>query len=331
MRRTEARTSADTPAAQTDAAGAAAWQNDVVPAATSSAPVRAPAPLRPGDRVAVVAPASPFPPVDLEAALAWLGQRYRVEVGRHVYARTGYLAGTDAQRASDLQGALDEPEVRAVFCARGGYGILRILDRLSWAGLARAPKWICGFSDVTALHAAASDAGVASLHAHNLTGLGRGSEDERRAVQDLLEASPPAMEWAGLEPVHGAAGASAHGPLFGGNVALLHALAAAGRLHVPAGAILLLEDIGERPYRLDRMLVALRLGGHFARACAVVLGEFRDCGPGADGVTAAEVLTAETSALGIPVWRDAPFGHGPINRPLPLGLPAHLEGGILRI
>ena len=78
------------------------------------------------------------------------------------------------------------------------------------------------------------------------------------------------------------------------------------------------------------MLVGLRLGGHLARASAVVLGEFRDCGPGADGVTAAEVLAAETSTLGVPVWRDAPFGHGPVNRPVPLGLTAHIENGVLR-
>ncbi len=283
--------------------------------------------------MAVLAPASPFPPADLEAGVAWLGERYRVELGEHVHARNGYLAGSDEQRAHDLQRALDDAGVRAIFCARGGYGILRLLERLSWDGFIRSPKWICGFSDVTALHVAAADAGVASLHAHNLTGLGRTSAKERRAVLDLLEADAPALafHWSGLSRVHGTEQATVRGPLFGGNVALLHALAAAGRLHVPPGAIVLLEDVGERPYRLDRMLVGLRLGGHLAPAAAIVLGEFRDCGPGADGVTAADVLAAETGALGIPVWQDAPFGHGSINHPFPLGLQAELGAGTLRV
>ncbi len=281
--------------------------------------------------MAVVAPASPFPPEDLDAGVAWLRERYRVEVGEHVYARSGYLAGSDEQRAHDLQHALDDADVRAIFCARGGYGILRLMDRLSWEGLGRSPKWICGFSDVTALHVAATDAGVASLHAHNLTGLGRATAEERSAVLAILEADAPVLGWSGLSRVHGPEQGKAQGPLFGGNVALLHALAAAGRLRVPPGAVLLLEDVGERPYRLDRMLVGLRLGGHLAQAAAIVLGEFRDCGPGADGVTAADVLAAETRALGVPVWQDAPFGHGSVNHPFPLGLRAELDAGTLRV
>jgi muramoyltetrapeptide carboxypeptidase len=292
-----------------------------------------PVALARGSRVAIVAPASPFPPADLEAGVAWLRERYRVELGEHLHARSGYLAGSDEQRAEDLQRALDDADVRAIFCARGGYGILRLLERLSWDGFLRSPKWICGFSDVTALHVAAADAGVASLHAHNLTGLGRASAEERRAVLDFLEADASGLklQWRDLSRVHGSEQEVVRGPLFGGNVALLHALAAARRLRVPPGAILLLEDVGERPYRLDRMLVGLRLGGHLAQAAAVVLGEFRDCGPGADGITAAEVLAAETSALGIPVWQHAPFGHGAINHPFPLGLQAELGAGTLRV
>ena len=122
-------------------------------------------------------------------------------------------------------------------------------------------------------------------------------------------------------------GGQARGPLVGGNLAIVHAMAAAGRLVVPEGAVLALEDVSEAPYRVDRMLTSLHLGGHLARAGALVFGGFDRCGPGPDGRTVDDVLEERTRALGVPVLGGAPFGHGSTNEAFVIGMPALVRGG----
>jgi muramoyltetrapeptide carboxypeptidase len=223
-----------------------------------------------------------------------------------------------------------DPDVSAIICARGGYGAMRILDGLPWTAFAAAPKWLVGFSDVTALHVMAGAHGVCSLHAPNVTGLGRSiTAAERLSVIDGLEGND-AAPWEGLDVVHAPpSGVAARGPLVGGNLSLLVAMAAAARLALPDGAILAIEDVTERPYRIDRMVTSLRLGGHLDRLSAIVLGGFTQCDPGPDGVTAIAVLAELTAALGIPVVASAPFGHGAPNRAFVLGATARLEGTTL--
>jgi len=284
----------------------------------------APPPLRYGDAIAVVAPASPFPDAQFLPGLAWLHACFRLRVRGDIRARKGYLAGDDGRRAAELARAMLDPEVRAIFCARGGYGIMRIVDRLPWDEFARAPKWLVGFSDVTALHLEASARGLQSLHGPNVTGIGtRMSPHVRHEVLTLLSRTASPRSHEGLLELHPG---DAAGPVAGGNLALLAAMAGAGRLSVPDGAVLFLEDVTERPYRIDRMLTTLRLGGHLARASAIVFGEFVSCEPGADGITAEEVLRDCTASLGIPVVARAPFGHGDVNRPLVMGEQAIVRG-----
>ncbi|HQY64621.1 MAG TPA: LD-carboxypeptidase [Polyangiaceae bacterium] len=293
--------------------------------------VRLPEPLRPGDLVAVVAPSSPAPRGELLAGLAWLAQRYRVRVRADVLSREGYLAGSDARRAAELASALVDPEVRAVFCARGGYGLTRVLEGLPWAAFERSPRWLVGFSDITALHLEAQRRGVVSLHAANVTGLGRATPLERARLMALLERGAGEV-WSDLESVHAPSGvARARGPAVGGNLTMLATQAAAGRLALPSGAVLFLEDVTERPYRLDRMLTSLRASGALSGLSAVVLGDFTECAPGPDGVTVEAVLAERTAALGVPVVAGAPFGHGTRNRPIPLGFTAVLEGPTLEL
>lgn len=288
---------------------------------------RIPPPLRPGSLVAVVAPASPFDPKDLFRGLAWLRTRYEVRMASSIFARTGYLAGDDTRRAAELGAALTSPHVEAVVCARGGYGTTRILDALPWDLFARRPRWIVGFSDATALHAMATAHGVASIHAPNVTGLGRDiTADERLSLLDALERPSTPTTWRDLETINPG---RVVGPVVGGNLALVHAMAAAGRLVVPEGAILVLEDVTERPYRIDRMLTSLRLGGWLARAGAVVFGSFTDCEPGSDGVTTRDVLLGVARSVDRPFALGAPFGHGAPNRAFIIGRPALLDGSTL--
>jgi len=287
-----------------------------------------PAPLEPGSRIAVVAPASPFDREELMRGLAWLRTRYELRLSSSILSRRGYLAGDDTHRAEQLTRAIEDESVSAIVCARGGYGAMRILDRVPWETFVRRPKWLVGFSDVTALHLAASALGVASIHGPNVTGLGRSiSAAERASLLASLEEPAAPAKWTGLDVLCPGA---AEGPLVGGNLALVTAMAAANRFVVPEGAIVVLEDVTERPYRIDRMLVSLLLGGHLARASGIVFGGFTQCEPGPDGTTVRDVLAELTSQLGVPVLAGAPFGHGAPNYAFTLGRSARLEGDAVR-
>lgn len=294
-----------------------------------TSPMRRPPPVSPGDAIAVVAPSSPFPRPDFLAGLAWLRQRYRIKARSDVFARDGYLAGSDDRRRAELAGAMSDPEVRAIVVARGGYGLTRILDDLPWGQLEARPRWICGFSDVTALHAIAWARGLCSLHAPHVTGLARASPAVRAAFVRALERPGTPDAWTGLEVIH--PGPAASGPLVGGNLALVEALAAAGRLVIPPRAVLALEDVTERPYRIDRMLTSLRLGGWLRGVSALIFGTFTQCEPGPDGRAVEHVLRERTLGLGIPVLAGAPFGHGEHNAPFVLGAEVHVEGASVRL
>jgi muramoyltetrapeptide carboxypeptidase len=282
-------------------------------------------PLEPNrSTIAIVAPSGPFDREILFPGLAWLRTRYRLQIDTKILAaRDGYLAGTDASRAEVFKRAMLDPKVDAIYCARGGYGAMRILDQLPWQEFFKAPKKLIGFSDVTALHVIANARGLATIHGPNATGLGPWLRPiERASVLALLE-NRPLDPWTGLAIVHRSKHREVKGITAGGNLALIEAMASANRLVIPDGAILFLEDVTERPYRIDRMLTSLRLGGYLQKAAAIVLGGFTQCDPVAtDGVTVEQVLMARTEDLGVPVVSGAPFGHALPNRAFPLGAPA---------
>jgi len=281
-----------------------------------------PAAVRPGDKIAVIAPSSPFDRAQVLAGLDWLGERYQVEFEPSLFERTGYLAGSDERRLGELDRFLRDPSVRAIIAARGGYGLTRIAERADFAALRRAPKWLIGFSDVTALHVEALRAGVASLHAEHVGGLGRGEPRVRDRFREALEAP---LERHTYELRCERSGI-ARGPLVGGNLALLAACAAGGRLRLPAGAILALEDVTEQAYRVDRLVTSLIGAGTLDQVSGVVLGDFTDCPP-SSGVEAFDVLRERLGALRIPLASGLPFGHGAWNEPLTLGIAATLDAG----
>jgi len=288
-----------------------------------------PPPLRPGATVRVVAPSSPFDRTLVLSGIAFLGQRYRVKFDWRMFERDGFLAGSDARRAAELRAALDDRETAAIVAARGGYGITRIASEVRFGSLRDRPKWLVGFSDVTALHAEAQAVGVASLHAHNAAGLGRGDQRARARWVEALESPLAPRELRGTSLRSG----RVRGPLVGGNLTVLFTCAVTGRLRLPPGAILALEDVTEASYRIDRMLSALRVGGHLRNVAGVAVGTFSDCPPGAHGVAVDSVLERELGKLGVPVLQGLPFGHDLPNEPLLLGPEAELDAtaGCLRL
>jgi muramoyltetrapeptide carboxypeptidase len=286
-------------------------------------PLRAPRALEAGSRVIAVAASSPFDGAAFEQGLALLRERYRVEHRTDLTARAGFLAGDDERRLAELQAAINDDGVAAIMAARGGYGATRLLDRLDLSALQRHPKLLVGFSDVTALHALWARAGVRSVHGPMIATLGKGPRGPvaADALCAILEGGVPTAMTGLRCDVPG----RARGVLLGGNLAVLTALIGTPFLPSFASAILFLEDIGERPYRVDRMLTTWHQAGAFAGVAGVVLGAFTDCDPAADGVRVEAVLHAQLARLGVPVVSGLAAGHIDDNHPLPFGAVVEID------
>lgn len=288
--------------------------------------IRPPA-LRPDMRVALVAAAGPLPDGGVNRAMMRVESLgWEPVPGDNCRARKGYLAGTDAERAMDLNRALRDPTIDAVWFLRGGYGTMRILKEIDWDALAAHPKALIGFSDNTAVHLAAQRAGVVSFHGpHPHT-----PEFPDFAHDELLRVLT-VPEPAGVLPfppggrAETVAGGVAEGPLLGGNLSILSATLGTPFAIQPEGAILFFEEVGEHPYRLDRLLAHLRLAGVLDAVAGIAVGGVTDS-PVVEGApTAAEVVADALGGLGIPVATGFPFGHIEENWTLPLGVRARLD------
>jgi muramoyltetrapeptide carboxypeptidase len=286
-----------------------------------------PAPAALGDVVRVIAPSGVFDRALFWRGLGWLSRHFEVRYDRGVFARAGLFAGDDLRRAAELDAALRCTEARAVIAARGGVGCTRLLPGLDVSALRVAPKWLVGFSDVTALHCFARRAGVASLHAHNVTGLGRGDDAERERWLNAL-CRPSRQRRTSVEML---TPGRARGTLTGGNLVLLHDLAISGAFRPPPGSVVFFEEVAEPPYRIDRMLGALERSGFFDRVRGVVVGDVTESAVAANGVRPIDVFRSLGKRCGLPVGWGYPSGHGRRNDPLPLGLPVVLEEGVVTI
>jgi len=275
----------------------------------------------------VVAPSGPVDPDNLARGVAVLRDVLGLEVRMRpdVVARRGYLAGDDGRRLTEWHDAASDRDARAIFCARGGYGAMHLLPRLEPGRLLHPPKWVVGFSDVTVLHAALNGAGLVTLHAPLVTTLGRATPEALQHLQALLfGASEPAPAAAGgVRPGQGCLGTGvirpgrASGTLLGGSLTMLAHLCGTPWLPPLQGAVLFLEDVAEKPYRLDRYLTQLRLAGALDGVCAVCVGYLTACD--ADGLTGAAVVRELVHALGVPAIEGVAAGHADHNLALPLG------------
>jgi muramoyltetrapeptide carboxypeptidase len=294
--------------------------------------------VRPGDTVAVIAPAGPVPGDRLRAGLAILSSRYKVRVADDILRADGYLAGEDRRRADELMAALADPDVRAVIGARGGYGVMRLLPLLDPAVLAADPKPIVGFSDLTALLAFAARAGVRGVHGPVVAQLGELPAEDQAWLFDTLERTTPlgplpAPRHLGAGPLDLAG--RIEGRLVGGNLALMAHLAGTPWALDLRGALVLVEEVGERPYAIDRYLTRLALAGAFDGARAAAIGDLTRCEEKtmAGSPDAFAVVGERLAAAGLPALAGLAIGHGVRNLAVPFGGHAALDliGGRLEL
>jgi len=267
-----------------------------------------------------VAPSGPFDRESFDRGLSLLETRYRAVFDQGVFARARYLAGSDEVRGGELEAALGDPSVKAILAARGGYGATRLLPTLSLPS-GRTPL-LMGFSDITALHALFQRSHRVSLHAPVLTQLGRQPEEVFERLVRLCERAEPAP---GLHGTTCLVPGLVEGRVMGGNLEVLTRLVGTPFLPDLTGALLLLEDVGERPYKLDRMWTHLRLAGVFERVSGIVLGDFTGCEEKDADYTSGEVLRDLAVETGLPCAGGFPVGHGAVNLPVPLGVHARLD------
>ncbi len=275
----------------------------------------------------VVAPSGPIGREALEQGVAVLRDEFGLEVRMRpdVVARQRYLAGDDARRLEEWREAASDLETRALFCARGGYGATRLLPRLEPTRLLHPPRWVVGFSDATAIHAALNRAGLVTLHGPLVSTLGRTTPEAREHLRSLLFGRTDALPLLPGAPRPGAGCVGtgvirpgrASGTLLGGSLTLLAHLCGTPWLPPMAGAVLFLEDVNEKPYKLDRCLTQLRLSGALDGVRAVCVGQFTACDDGEQ--SGAEAVRDLVRALGVPAIEGVAAGHEPANFALPLG------------
>lgn len=292
-----------------------------------------PSALKAGDTVAVVAPAAAVEREHLERGVNALGAMgFKVKVSERALKRSGILAGDDCERAGELRGYFADPEVKAIFSARGGYGCGRLLPMLDFDAIGRTPKIFVGFSDATfILNALVDLAGMASFHGPMVAmDLARGlSPRALKHMQDLLGGKLDGFELEARETMHPG---RADGEVMGGCLSVL--VATIGTPYEPRfdGKILFVEDTGEKAYRIDRMLVQLRQSGALKRVAGIVFGAIRaPNGNEQEAQLIARFAAEQTADLGCPVLYGVEAGHGSENFTIPFGVTARIDGAARRM
>jgi len=275
-----------------------------------------------GGTIGVIAPAGVVQPEKLEEGIGWLIEKgFRIKRGRYLTCQSGYLAGTDVERAKDVMDMFLDDQVDAIICARGGYGCMRLLPMLKYNEIRKRPKIFVGYSDITALHVALQQqAGMISFHGP--------------MVASSLCGEPETFSWKSLcEMVDGTGeahftgtflrGGHAEGILVGGNLSVITSLMGTPYELSLRGAVLCIEEVNEAAYRIDRMLTQLLLGGKLKHAAGIVIGDLEGC-----DFKLPEVLMERFAELRIPILTGIHFGHGKQNITLPFGVRARIDSNV---
>jgi len=284
--------------------------------------------LREGDRVAIVSTARKITTDELKPAFDLLKEWGFIAVpGRTIGVEDNQFAGDDSLRAADLQQMLDDPEIKAIWCARGGYGTVRIIDQLDFTEFLRHPKWIVGYSDITVLHAHLNQRSVASLHAQMPLEIEKRSPETALSIRKALLGQLPAVNFQPNSP-YGRKGTT-NGILLGGNLSVLYSLQGSQSAITTRGRILFLEDLDEYLYHIDRMMQNLKRNGMLHDLAGLVVGGMSDMNDNSIpfGKTAEAIIWDYVKEFDYPVCFGFPAGHTYENRAMRFGAPATLEVG----
>lgn len=280
--------------------------------------------LKAGDTVAIVAPSGVLNgrTAEIDRAKALLKSwNLNVVVGKHVFKKDHHFAGTDNERCEDFQNALDDPKIKAIWCARGGYGTVRILDKLDYTKFIEQPKWIIGYSDITALHNQIHNAGVESIHAMMCTSL----IDKEDELQETIATMKQAVFGEALSYTLKGSKFNKTGtttaPLIGGNLTMLHTMLGSETSIDTSGKILFIEEIGEYKYHIDRMLQSLKRAGYFNNCKGLLVGDMTKIRKNTTpwGTSIEQLILDALAEYDFPIAFNMPAGHENDNRALILG------------
>ncbi len=278
--------------------------------------------LKEGDRVGFVAPARSITPDEVEPARRLLHDwGLQVITGGRLFMRHHQFAGSDEERASEMQRMLDDPDIRCIMCVRGGYGTIRIIEHLDFSRFIQAPKWVVGFSDITVLHVYLNQVlGVESIHGpmpFTLTGK-QACRENLESLRNVLFGNPPSYTIDG-NPLNRTG--SAIGVVFGGNLSILYSLRGTTLDPVTAGKILFIEEVDEYRYHLDRMMMNMRMGAKLEGILGLVCGGLTDIRDNEIpfGKNEQEIISESTRLFSFPVCHSFPSGHGEKNLSLIMG------------
>jgi muramoyltetrapeptide carboxypeptidase len=283
--------------------------------------------LKAGDTVAIVSPSFAVDEAVIKNGVEVLeGWGLKVRVGKNVLKAHGPFAGTDEERLSDLQEFTSDPSVSAVFCSRGGYGIMRIIEKIDFSSLHKHPKWYVGFSDITALHIwLCEKINTASIHGEMLLNFRNAAKTPTTlaSLRNALFGTWEPLVWKAspLRP------AKASGEIIGGNLSIILGMCSSPASLKTKGKILFIEEVGEQLYHLDRMMVSLRMGGHLDGLAAIIAGGFSKMEDTKKpwGISPEAIITDASGRYGYPVFFNFPAGHISDNRAFYIGRRADIS------
>ena len=280
--------------------------------------------LKAGDTVAIVAPSGILKSREgeVQQAVALLKSwGLHADVGKHVFSKADHFAGTDDERCEDLQNAMDNPKISAIWCARGGYGTVRLLDKLNYTEFKKNPKWIIGYSDITALHNQVHNEGFQSLHALMCVSLTKDLKDIKETVTTFKSALFGNPENYTLKGSSYNKVGETSGELVGGNLTMLHTMLGSDTSIDTSGKILFIEEIGEYKYHIDRMLQSLKRAGYFDNLKGLVVGDMSKMRKNTTlwGTSVEQLILDALKEYDFPIAFNMPAGHEKDNRALVLG------------
>ncbi|WP_452226562.1 S66 peptidase family protein [Lacinutrix cladophorae] len=288
--------------------------------------------LKAGDTVAIVAPSGILKNRndEVEQAIALLKSwNLNVVVGDHVFSTDNHFAGTDAERCEDFQKALDDPSISAIWSARGGYGTVRILDNLDYSKFKQKPKWVIGYSDITALHNQIHNEGVESIHALMCVSLTKDLSEIKESIATFRDAIFGELITYTLKGSNYNRVGEVTGPVVGGNLTILHTMLGSNTSIDTSGKILFIEEIGEYKYHIDRMLQSLKRAGYFENCKGVMVGDMSKMRKNTTpwGTSVEQLILDVLAEYDFPIVFNVPVGHEKDNRALILGRNAKINVG----